>query len=168
MPKTMRNALTAAAEWCGGPKRMWNLAAVAWAAMLLNTALVLEHGFGLAPCALCLTQRLFVVLAGLCAAAGLAHNPRLGIYPLLTIGASIAGAYFAIRHLYLMTLPADQVPSCGVEFDYRIDVFPLMDILRHMIVGTGDCADHSPTIPALALVGFIGMAALTAIHWRQR
>ena len=165
---------TGATRWFAGAwlgidaKRWWNLAAVAWAAMLLNTALVLEHGFGLAPCALCLTQRLFVVLAGLCAAAGLAHDSRLGIYPLLAMLASVGGGYFAVRQLYLMTLPADQVPSCGVDFDYLIDVFPLMDILRAMTVGTGDCAEQSAAIPALALVGFVGMAALSAIYWRMR
>ena len=155
--------------WLGiDAKRWWNLAAVAWAAMLLNTALVLEYGFGLAPCALCLTQRLFVVLAGLCAAAGLAHDSRLGIYPLLAILASVGGGYFAVRHLYLLTLPADEVPSCGVDFDYLIDVFPLMDVLRAMIVGTGDCAEQSAAIPALALAGFVGMAALAAAYWRAR
>ena len=155
--------------WLGGDtKRLLNLAAIAWAAMLVNAALVLELGFGLAPCALCMTQRLFVVLAGLCAAAGLVHNPRLGIYPLLTLLASLAGAYFAVRHLYLLTLPADAVPSCGVDLDYLIEVFPIMDVLRAMTVGTGDCAEQGAAIPALALVGFAGMAALTAAYWRER
>ena len=98
--------------------------------MLLSAALVLEHGFGLAPCALCLTQRAFVLLAGLFVAVGLAHNPRLGIYPLLATLAAVVGGYFSVRHLYLLTLPPDQVPGCGVDFDYLIDAFPLIDILR--------------------------------------
>lgn len=152
----------------GGAKRLLNLAAVAWAAMLVNAALVLEYGFGLAPCALCMTQRLFVVLAGLCAVAGLVHNPRLGVYPLLALLASLVGAYFAIRHLYLLSLPADQVPSCGVDLDYLIEVFPLVDILRAMTVGTGECADQGIAIPALALAGFAGMATLAIAYWRTR
>ena len=151
-----------------GPKEAWNLLAVAWAAMLAVAALVLEYGFGLAPCALCLTQRAFVLLAGLFAAAGLAHNPRLGVYPLLATLAATAGAYFSVRHLYLLTLPPDDVPGCGVDFDYLIEVFPLMDILRAMVVGTGDCAEQSFALPALALAGFVGMAAITLNYWRMR
>lgn len=158
-----------ARAWFGcDAKRLLNLAAVGWAAMLASGALVLEHGFGLAPCALCMTQRLFVLLAGLCAVAGLVHNPRLGVYPLLALLASAAGAYFAVRHLYLLWLPADQVPSCGVDLDYLIDVFPLVDILRAMTVGTGECTDQGAAIPALALAGFAGMAALTVAYWRAR
>ena len=149
-------------------KEAWNLAAVAWAAMLLSTALVLEHGFGLAPCALCLTQRAFVLLAGLFVTVGLAHNPRLGIYPLLATLAAVVGGYFSVRHLYLLTLPPDQVPGCGVDFDYLIDAFPLMDILRAMTEGTGECAEQSFVIPALALAGFAAMVAITINYWRMR
>ena len=149
-------------------KELWNLANVAWAAMLVGGALVLEHGFGLAPCALCLTQRLLAMLAGLIAVAGLAHNPRLGVYPLLTVLASVAGAGFAIRHLHLLTLPADQVPSCGVDFDYMLEVFPLADVLRAMTSGTADCAEQGATIPALALAGFAGLLALAVAQWRSR
>ena len=149
-------------------KEAWNLLAIAWAAMLAVTAMVLEHGFGQAPCALCLTQRAFVLLAGLFAAAGLVHNPRLGIYPLLATLSAAAGGYFSVRHLYLMTLPPDEVPTCGVDFDYLIEVFPLMDILRAMALGTGDCAEQSFVIPALALIGFVAMAAITLNYWRLR
>ena len=149
-------------------KDLWNLAAVAWAALLAAGALVLEHGFGQLPCALCLNQRAWIMLAGLITAAGFAHNPRLGIYPLLAVAASLAGAAFSIRHLYLLTLPADQVPGCGVDLDYMIDVFPVFDVLRHMMVGTGECTEQGFAIPAAALVGFVGMIALTVTYWRRR
>ena len=148
-------------------KEIWNLAAVAWAAMLAAGALILEYGFHQAPCALCLNQRAWIMLAGLISATGFAHNPRLGIYPLLGLLASLAGGAFAIRHLYLITLPADQVPGCGVDLDYMIEVFPVLDILRHMTVGTGECAEQGFVIPALALAGFVGMIALIITYWRR-
>ena len=149
-------------------KEFWNLAAVAWAAFLAGGALILEHGFDQLPCALCLNQRAWIMLAGLIAAVGFMHNPRLGIYPLGAIIASILGGAFSIRHLYLLTLPADQVPVCGVDLDYMLDVFPVLDVLRHMTVGTGDCASQGFAIPALALVGFIGMIAFAITYWRHR
>ena len=148
-------------------KELFNLAAVAWAAMLVGVALVLEHGFAQAPCPLCVNQRWWTMLAGVLAAAGFAHNPRLGIYPLLVSLASLAGAAFSIRHLYIMTLPPGTVRGCGVPLDYVLDVFPIADILRVM-AGTGECADQSFVIPALALAGFVGMIALAVTYWRSR
>ena len=152
------------AEW--DRKELWNLAAVAWAAMLVGAALVLELAFAQEPCPLCVNQRWWAMLAGILAVAGFAHNPRLGIYPLLVSLASLAGAAFSIRHLYIMTLPPGSVKSCGVPLDYLIGG-PILDLLKAM-AGTGECADQSFVIPALALAGFVGMIALTVTYWRSR
>lgn len=149
-------------------KHWWSLATVAWAAGLVAGALVLEYGFDLAPCALCLNQRLWVILAGIIAGVGFAHNPNLRVYPLLTALAGLGGAFFAVRHLHLLTLPADAVPRCGVDFGYMLDAFPLADVLTAMLSGTGECADQSATIPALALIGFIDIIALAIMQWRSR
>ena len=153
-------------EW--DRKEVWNLAAVAWAGMLVGGALILELGFGLEPCALCVNQRWWAMLAGLLAVVGFAHNPRLGIYPLLVALAALAGGAFSVRHLYLLTLPPGTVPGCGVPLEYMIDVFPALDVLRHMTVGTGECAEQSFVIPALALAGFVGLIALAVAYWRSR
>lgn len=144
------------------------MATVVWTACLLAGALVLEYGFGLAPCALCLNQRLWVVLAGVLAAIGFAHNPRLRLYPLLTALAAVGGASFSVRHLYLLTLPADAVPRCGVDFGYMLDAFPIAEVLAAMLSGTGECADQSATVPVLALAGFVGILALAFLQWRAR
>ncbi|MXY55384.1 MAG: disulfide bond formation protein B [Gammaproteobacteria bacterium] len=153
------------AEW--DRKDLWNLGAVAWAAAMVGVALVLELGFAQEPCPLCINQRWWAVLAGILAVAGFAHNPRLGIYPLLVSLASLAGAAFAIRHLYIMTLPPGTVKGCGVPLDYVLDVFPVGDILRVM-AGTGECADQSFVITARAVAGFWGYLALTVNYWRSR
>lgn len=149
-------------------KNWWSFATVAWTAGLLAGALVLEHGFHLAPCALCLNQRLWVVLAGVIAASGFAHDPRLRLYPVLTALTAVCGGAFSVRHLHLLTLPADAVPRCGVDFGYMLDAFPLADVLTAMLSGTGECADQSATIPALALAGFVGILALAFLQCRAR
>lgn len=150
------------------PPEAWGLAGVAWAGLLAAAAIVLEYGFGQAPCALCLTQRLLVLLAGLTALLGFAHNPRLGVYPLAMAVAALAGGGFSIRHLYLLSPFAGEVSSCGVDFAYMVAAYPLMDILEKMTMGTGECADQSAAIPALALLGFVGLLALAVAHWRSR
>jgi len=138
---------------------------------LLCGALIMEHAFDMAPCPLCLMQRIWFFFAGALTLLGLLHNPRWGIYPLLTILASFIGGGFSIRQLWLQSLPADQVPACGPSMDYLFENFPLGEVLTLMTQGTGDCAAVSwqflgLTIPGWALVGFIAIAALSVLQWR--
>ena len=143
---------------------------VAVTGVMLVTALIMEHLFEMDPCPLCLMQRIWFAIAGLCALAALIHSPRWGIYPLLTILACLIGGAFSIRQLYLQNLPEDQVPSCGPDMAYMLENFPLADVLAAMTSGTGDCAQvvwqFGLTIPGWALVGFIGIAALAVVQLR--
>ena len=139
--------------------------------VLLCVALIMEHAFDMAPCPLCLMQRIWFFIAGAVTLLGLLHNPRWGIYPLLTLLASVIGGGFSIRQLWLQSLPADQVPACGPSMAYMFENFPLSQVLELMTRGTGDCAAVSwqflgLTIPGWALVGFLGIAVLAILQWR--
>ncbi len=48
---------------------------------MVGGAQFMEHVVGLDPCPLCLMQRLWTMLAGGFAIAGIAHNPRALAYP---------------------------------------------------------------------------------------
>ena len=138
---------------------------------LLCGALVMEYAFALAPCPLCLMQRIWFALAGLCALAALLHSPRWGIYPLLSALAALIGAGFAIRQLYLQSLPADQVPACGPDMTYLLENIPLAEVLAIMTRGTGDCAEVAwqflgISLPGWALIGFVVVAALAVLQVR--
>jgi disulfide bond formation protein DsbB len=130
---------------------------------LLCAALIMEYAFAMAPCPLCLMQRIWFFFAGAIALQGLMHNPRWGIYPLLTILASVIGGGFSIRQLWLQSLPADQVPACGPSLEYLLDVFPLTEVLEKVFLGDGNCAEvlwtlFGISIPGWALVAFMIMA----------
>lgn len=138
---------------------------------LLFGALIFEHGFGMVPCPLCLMQRIWFFAAGLFALAGLLHDPRWGIYPLLSMLSALVGGGFSIRQLYLQSLPADQVPACGPDINYMIEVFPLSDVLAAMTSGTGDCAEVAwrflgLSIPGWALLGFAAIVVLAVAQLR--
>ena len=153
-------------------KTDWAIVLIAWIAGLIVLALVLEHAFGMEPCALCLTQRVWFMIAGLVVFGGLVHNPNLGIYPLLTILAAATGGGFAIRHIWLENLPPGQAPSCGPGIDYLLDGFPAADVLRAMTLGTGNCAEATSavfgvSIPIWALLGFIVIIAGAVMQWRR-
>ena len=139
---------------------------------LVFGALVLEHAVeGMEPCALCLMQRLWFLIAGLVAYAGLAHNPRWGIYPLLTFTAALAGGGFAVRQLWLKSLPADQVPAC-IDLDRLFEFGMFSDALTAMVSGTGDCVAEPPflgiPVPLWSLAGFIAVAVAAVLQWRAR
>ncbi|MDP6377967.1 MAG: disulfide bond formation protein B [Pseudomonadales bacterium] len=138
---------------------------------VLSGALVMEHGFGMAPCPLCLMQRIWFFFAGAFACASLAHNPRWGIYPLMSLVCCLVGGGFAVRQLWLQSLPEDQVPAC-TDLARMFEVSPLGDVLVAMTQGTGDCAKVDlvlgVTLPLWTLLAFIGIAVLAILQLRAR
>ena len=75
---------------------------------LLIAKFYFEEYLGLEPCYLCITQRVFIAIAGLLFFIWSIHDPkRLGarIYALLALAATSAGAYFSLKQLYLQSLP---------------------------------------------------------------
>jgi protein dithiol:quinone oxidoreductase len=141
------------------------------AGLLLSGALAMEYLLAMEPCPLCLMQRFWFLVAGVFAVAGLLHDPRWGIYPLLSAVAAVVGGGFAIRQLYLMALPADQVPSCGRSIDSMLaDGFPMSEVLSAMVRGTGDCAALDSflwlPVPVWALLGFAALTLLALLQIR--
>jgi len=150
-----------------------NACLVVLATLLLGVALVMEYGFDLAPCALCMTQRLWLILAGLSAAIAMLTDVHRRLFAVLGLGAIGIGASFSLRQLWLQHLPAEQAPSCGPGFDYMLDVLPLGEILTAMTVGTGQCSEVlwrflGISIPGWALVGFILLGAGFTLHFVSR
>jgi disulfide bond formation protein DsbB len=126
------------------------------------------------PCPLCVFQR---IAFGAVAAVGLVaalHAPKGAtgrrVYGVLAFLAAAAGAGIAGRHLWIQSLPADQVPSCNsLGLDYMLDAMPLFDVIRDVLRGSGECAkiDWSwlgISMPGWTLVCFLllGIGALAA------
>jgi disulfide bond formation protein DsbB len=110
-------------------------------------------------------QRVWFILATAVVYVSLLHNPRFGIYPVITILCAIVGGGFSIRQLWLQNLPVSEVPACGPDLAYMLDAFPMSDILIAMTSGTGDCASVAwsfigISLPGWALVSFIAVSAL--------
>jgi disulfide bond formation protein DsbB len=113
---------------------------------------------------LCITQRAFVVLAGLLALAAFIHRPSttgIRIYAGLGIVSALLGACFAGRQLWLQSLPADQVPACGPGLAYIFEEFPFMEALQLLLQGDGNCAHVDKifglSLAAWTLMAFIGL-----------
>tara|TARA_A200000113_G_C8597525_1_gene268149 strand:- start:23 stop:409 length:387 start_codon:yes stop_codon:yes gene_type:complete len=73
----------------------------------------------------------------------------------LTAFFSASGAASATRHLYLQSLPADQVPTCGPDLAYLIDKSYFADALRMMLIGDGNCAEVMWTLAGISIPGWV-------------
>ena len=149
-------------------KRLTNLAGFAVCVALLAYGYVLQFLDELEPCPLCVFQRVaFFGLGTLFLAAAL-HNPGVigaRIYGVFLGIAAVIGAAIAGRHVWLQSLPPDQVPECGPGLEYMLNTFPLLETLRTVLSGSGECADVSwsflgMTIPAWALLWFVALGLI--------
>lgn len=131
----------------------------------LGFAYLMELGLGLEPCPMCIFQRVAMFIAGLVFMTGAVHGPTgIGrwIYALLAGLASVAGAAIAGRHVWLQSLPPDQVPACGPPLDYMLDILPFTEVLRVVLRGDANCAKIDAawlglSLPAWTMVAFVGI-----------
>jgi disulfide bond formation protein DsbB len=111
-------------------------------ALLLGYAYYLQYVEHLEPCPLCIFQRIAVIAVGvlfLIAALHDAEKNGARAYGLLIDLAAVAGIGVAARHIYIQSLPPGQVPSCGATLDYMLEVFPLSQVIRTVLTGSGEC-----------------------------
>ena len=137
--------------------RLVFLAITVVCAGLIAVALYMEHVMGLEPCPLCMLQRLAVIAVGLTALAAALVGPRnwgvrvsgggIGLF-------SLAGMGVAWRQLWLQGLSPEEVPPCGPGYAYLRETFPLWDVIRMALEGSGDCAEVHWQFLGLSIAGW--------------
>jgi len=139
---------------------------------LIGFALFSQSYWELKPCPLCIFQRIAFAALGLVFLLAGLHAPKgaLGrrIYGLLALIAAGTGAGIAGRHVWLTTLPPDQVPSCGPPLEFMMEVNPLTEVVRAVLTGSGECAKIDWTflglsMPAWALVWYVALGLFALI-----
>jgi disulfide bond formation protein DsbB len=150
------------------PRSLFFLAFVGCTLMMI-AALYLEHVVGLAPCPLCIVQRICVIGFGLVCLIAAIHGPRRTgrrVYSIVALLFALAGGATAIRQIWLQNMPADELPSCLPSLEYMMDALPFQEIIRLVLHGTAECAEVNWTllglsIPEWTLLAFIAMALFT-------
>jgi disulfide bond formation protein DsbB len=147
--------------------------AVACAA-LIGYALYVEKHMLMMPCPLCILQRVAIIAVGFVGLVGALHGPKSAggrrAYGVLAFLAAAAGAFVAGRHLWIQSLPPDLVPTCNsMGIDYMLDAMPVLDVLRTILTGSGECAKVDWTLFGLSMPGWtlvcfvlLGLGALYA------
>lgn len=158
--------------------RIFYLVGTTICAALLGFGLYLQHVVGLEPCPLCIFQRVAFIALGLVFLVAALHGPgKTGAVGYAVIGGVCAatGAGIAARHVWLQSLPADQVPACGPGLAYMLEQFPLMRMLQNVLSGSGECAESGWLFLGLSIAGWSllwfvllgGLMVWLAWHRRQ-
>jgi len=151
--------------------RAFNLLGFAICVALLGYAWYAQAVLGLEPCPLCIFQRLGVFAMGLLFLLATLHHPRgwgARVYGALLLIAALATMAVAARHLWIQLQPAGSVPSCGASLSYMMRIFPLADVIRKVLTGSGECAKVTWRFLGLAMPGWVmiwaaGLGVLGAI-----
>ena len=153
--------------------RFWFLLGSLGCIFLLTMGAYFQFNQGLEPCPLCISQRIAIFFTGLVFMIAVAHNPKeqKGINRYAIFGAltALGGASISTRHIWIQHLPPDQVPECKPALEYMLQNFPLIETLKLMLSGTGDCAKVDWTMlgfsmPAWTLVAFLMLATLSVLQ----
>lgn len=145
-------------------------------AALIGYAIFLQYVQMLEPCPMCWFQRIAVVALGLVFLVGAAINPgRPGarVIAWLALLAGGGGAMLASRHLYIQSMPADALPSCGMGITYMLESMPFLDVFARALKGSVECNKidliMGLPIPAWTLLFFLAaiIAAFLLINHRS-
>ena len=128
-------------------------------------ALYLQYGRGEEPCPLCIFQRIAMIGTGLVFLVATLHAPRgrgRWVYAGVTALTALAGVGLAARHVWLQSLPPDQVPACGPALGYLLKMLPVMQVVQLVLKGDGSCAVITSrvfgvSLPIWTLVSFASL-----------
>jgi disulfide bond formation protein DsbB len=124
---------------------------------VLFASFYFQYVVGLAPCPLCMMQRICVFI--LLGVTSLSFNTLKRAHRIncLQVFFAAAGLFFALRQLWLQSLPASQVPACMPGLDILVRYFPWKTIAQTMLWGTGECAEVTWRMWGISMAGWSTM-----------
>ncbi|MGQ0430614.1 MAG: disulfide bond formation protein B [Gammaproteobacteria bacterium] len=124
-----------------------------------------QYGQGFVPCHLCIFQRFTVaamaaafVLAAFVSAPGW----RGGLSALLVGATGLATVATAGRHVWVQMQPPGNVPACGADLDFMLELFPLTEVILKVFRAGGECAKVDWTFLGLSMPAWVLAFALVA------
>lgn len=116
---------------------------ILFCAFLLGSALFIQFVWNVAPCPLCVIDRIIVIFIAIILGIASLHNPKpLGalLYSAAAFVLSLCGLFVASYHIWLQHLPKDKVPGCGADIGYLFETLPFNEALVAVFKGSGECA----------------------------
>jgi protein dithiol:quinone oxidoreductase len=144
-------------------RRLVNASGFILCAALMGYALHAQYDLHLEPCPLCIFQRIGVILLGLAFLAAALHQPRgraRYAYALLIALCALLTAGLAARHLYVQSLPPGSLPSCGAPLAMLLRFTPVLQVIRTVLTGSGECGQVNWQFLGLAMPAWVLLWAL--------
>jgi len=143
--------------------RLGNLVGFLACAGLLGYAYYSQFVLGLEPCPLCIFQRIGIFALGVVFLIAAAHGPKgwgRFVYGVLIAVAALATIGVSARHLYVQSLPAGAVPSCGAPLDVLWQFTPAIEVIKKVLTGGGECQEVNWRFLGLAMPAWVLICAL--------
>jgi disulfide bond formation protein DsbB len=141
-----------------------NLACALICAGMLGFAIFYaEKYLGLEPCPLCMFQRVCIGALGIVFLIAALHRVRIHggiVYGGLIFVAAAATAWVAGRHVWIQAQPPGTVPACGAPLDNLMQMFPLLEVIRKVMTGGGECGTIDWTLLGISMPGWVLIAAV--------
>jgi disulfide bond formation protein DsbB len=105
-------------------------------------------------------QRVCIVVLGIVFLIAALHPARRTgaiVYGVLIMLAAGAATWVAGRHVWIQHQPAGTVPSCGAPLDNLLQMFPLLEVVRRVMTGGGECAKIDWTFLMAVTLGLVGI-----------
>ncbi len=144
-------------------------------ALILFAWYYLENTLYLAPCTLCIMQRVAFALVGLFFLIEALCWPKSTFVRVILRSCTYLSVFFGIglaaRHLYIQSLPPEQAPACGFDFWGTLSHEGFWGGIWKSMQGSGECTSTDPfmglTIPTWSMAAFLFLL-LIAILCGQR
>lgn len=127
----------------------------------LAFAWILELGFGMKPCSLCLLQRFGMYVASffLIIKVFLDYiNNKSTLIKKILLSGSFLGLFGSLiaglRQTYIQSLPEDQLPSCGADLETLLSIVTPFEAIKKVFEGSGECAEKALTVIGLSLANW--------------
>ena len=149
-------------------RRLGNALGFLACAALIAYALYAEHVLGLAPCPLCIFQRVAVIVISVLFLLAALHQPgRTGarVYTVLIGIASLAGIAIAARHIWIQAQPPGSVAACGADLNYMMDILPLTEVISKVLTGSGECGELNWSLLGLSMPWWVAIALGLLSAW---
>ena len=129
---------------------------------LLAYAIYVQGVLKVEPCPLCIFQRVGVAACGLVFLLAWLHNPPAWgarVYAALVMLAALLTMAVAARHIWIQHLPDDAVPACGAGLGFLLQEFPVADVIRKVLTGSGECHQVNWVFLGLSMPTWVLLAA---------
>ncbi len=143
-------------------RRQLNLLGFVCCAGLLAYAWYVQGVLRIEPCPLCIFQRVGIAALGLVFLAAGLHAPAgraARSYGALLALTALATMGIAARHVWIQHLPEDAVPACGAGLKFLLEEFPLAEVIRKVLSGSGECHQVNWSFLSLSMPTWVLLVA---------